>query len=101
MKKRTLKKQASCQRRVAKEDIQTALGRSARFFSLYRQNSFSPLLIRRTRNRVLLSHFSIMRIVIAHHWLALYPHVYAVRPHKDKRGLDRISDALPFGLESR
>jgi hypothetical protein len=24
-------------------------------------------------------------------------HVYEVGPHKDKRGLDLISDALPFG----
>jgi len=24
-------------------------------------------------------------------------HVYKVRPRKDKRGVDRISDALPFG----
>jgi hypothetical protein len=24
-------------------------------------------------------------------------HVYAVRPRKDKRGVDLISDALPFG----
>ena len=24
-------------------------------------------------------------------------HVYEVRPRKDKRGLDLISDALPFG----
>jgi hypothetical protein len=27
-----------------------------------------------------------------------YPmHAYEVRPRKDKRGVDRISDALPFG----
>jgi len=25
-------------------------------------------------------------------------HVYEVRPRKDKRGVDLISDALPFGL---
>jgi hypothetical protein len=25
------------------------------------------------------------------------PHVYEVRPRKDKRGVDQISDALPFG----
>jgi hypothetical protein len=24
-------------------------------------------------------------------------HLYAVRPRKDKRGVDLISDALPFG----
>ena len=24
-------------------------------------------------------------------------HVYEIRPHKDKRGADLISDALPFG----
>jgi hypothetical protein len=24
-------------------------------------------------------------------------HAYEVRPHKDKRGFDLISDALPFG----
>jgi hypothetical protein len=24
-------------------------------------------------------------------------HVYQVRPHKGKRGVDLISDALPFG----
>lgn len=24
-------------------------------------------------------------------------HVYAVRPRKDKRGVDLVSDALPFG----
>ena len=24
-------------------------------------------------------------------------HVYEVRPHKDRRGFDLISDALPFG----
>jgi hypothetical protein len=24
-------------------------------------------------------------------------HVYEVRPHRDKRGFDLISDALPFG----
>ena len=27
----------------------------------------------------------------------LLPHVYEVRPRKDKRGVDLISDALPFG----
>ena len=28
----------------------------------------------------------------------IYPvHVYEVRPRKDKRGVDLISDALPFG----
>jgi hypothetical protein len=25
-------------------------------------------------------------------------HIYEVRPRKDKRGFDQISDALPFGL---
>jgi hypothetical protein len=25
------------------------------------------------------------------------PHVYEVRPRKDRRGVDLISDALPFG----
>jgi hypothetical protein len=25
------------------------------------------------------------------------PHVYEIRPRKDKRGVDLISDALPFG----
>ena len=25
------------------------------------------------------------------------PHLYEVRPRKDKRGFDLISDALPFG----
>jgi hypothetical protein len=25
------------------------------------------------------------------------PHLYEVRPRKDKRGVDLISDALPFG----
>jgi hypothetical protein len=25
------------------------------------------------------------------------PHVYEVRPRKDRRGFDLISDALPFG----
>ena len=25
-------------------------------------------------------------------------HVYEIRPRKDKRGVDLISDALPFGL---
>jgi hypothetical protein len=25
------------------------------------------------------------------------PHVYEVRPRKDKRGVELISDALPFG----
>jgi hypothetical protein len=24
-------------------------------------------------------------------------HVYEIRPHKDRRGVDLISDALPFG----
>ena len=24
-------------------------------------------------------------------------HVYEIRPHKDKRGVDLLSDALPFG----
>jgi hypothetical protein len=29
---------------------------------------------------------------------AMYPaHVYEVRPRKDKRGVDLISDVLPFG----
>jgi hypothetical protein len=28
---------------------------------------------------------------------ALNAHVYKVRPRKDKRGFDLISDALPFG----
>ena len=27
----------------------------------------------------------------------LMSHVYEIRPHKDKRGVDLISDALPFG----
>jgi hypothetical protein len=26
-----------------------------------------------------------------------HPHVYKVRPRKDKRGVDPFSDALPFG----
>jgi hypothetical protein len=26
-------------------------------------------------------------------------HVYEVRPRKDRRGVDLISDALPFGLD--
>jgi hypothetical protein len=26
-----------------------------------------------------------------------FVHVYEIRPHKDKRGVDLISDALPFG----
>jgi hypothetical protein len=29
--------------------------------------------------------------------LACLPHAYEVRPRKDKRGVDLISDALPFG----
>jgi hypothetical protein len=30
--------------------------------------------------------------------MIIYPmHVYEVRPRKDKRGVDLISDALPFG----
>ena len=28
-------------------------------------------------------------------------HVYEVRPRKDKRGVDLISDALPFGRRAR
>jgi hypothetical protein len=30
-------------------------------------------------------------------WAATTMHVYEVRPRKDKRGVDLISDALPFG----
>jgi hypothetical protein len=29
--------------------------------------------------------------------LCIPMHVYEVRPRKDKRGVDLISDALPFG----
>jgi len=29
--------------------------------------------------------------------LTISPHAYEVRPCKDKRGVDLISDALPFG----
>jgi len=29
--------------------------------------------------------------------MAAAPHVYEVRPRKDKRGVDVLSDALPFG----
>jgi hypothetical protein len=29
--------------------------------------------------------------------LALSAHIYEVRPRKDRRGVDLISDALPFG----
>jgi len=29
--------------------------------------------------------------------VAAVMHVYEVRPHKDKRGFDLISDVLPFG----
>jgi hypothetical protein len=29
--------------------------------------------------------------------LTLLAHAYEVRPRKDKRGVDLISDALPFG----
>jgi hypothetical protein len=29
--------------------------------------------------------------------LQAQPHIYEVRPRKDKRGFDLISDALPFG----
>ena len=29
--------------------------------------------------------------------LTISPHVYEIRPRKDKRGIDLISDALPFG----
>jgi hypothetical protein len=28
---------------------------------------------------------------------AMTPHLYEIRPRKDKRGFDLISDALPFG----
>jgi hypothetical protein len=30
--------------------------------------------------------------------LRFFMHVYEVRPRKDKRGVDLISDVLPFGL---
>jgi hypothetical protein len=30
--------------------------------------------------------------------MASSQHVYEVRPRKDKRGVDLISDVLPFGL---
>jgi len=30
-------------------------------------------------------------------WYQLEMHVYEVRPRKDRRGVDLISDALPFG----
>ena len=33
----------------------------------------------------------------SHPSLNSHPHVYEVRPRKDKRGVDLISDALPFG----
>jgi hypothetical protein len=29
--------------------------------------------------------------------LAMPAHIYEVRPRKDRRGFDLISDALPFG----
>jgi hypothetical protein len=29
--------------------------------------------------------------------MSITPHVYKVRPRKDHRGVDLISDALPFG----
>jgi hypothetical protein len=29
--------------------------------------------------------------------LTISPHVYEVRPRKDHRGVDLVSDALPFG----
>jgi hypothetical protein len=31
------------------------------------------------------------------HWHMTSAHLYEVRPRKDKRGVDLISDALPFG----
>ena len=37
------------------------------------------------------------QIVIAPARLHSFMHVYEVRPRKDKRGVDLISDALPFG----
>jgi hypothetical protein len=42
------------------------------------------------------------RIALEPPWLRLYGmHLYEVRPHKDKRGVDLISDALPFSAGSR
>jgi hypothetical protein len=34
---------------------------------------------------------------MSHHPMQSTMHVYEVRPRKDKRGVDLISDALPFG----
>ena len=34
---------------------------------------------------------------MSHHRCNQLMHVYEVRPRKDKRGFDLISDALPFG----
>ena len=34
---------------------------------------------------------------MSHHRCNQRLHVYEVRPRKDKRGVDLISDALPFG----
>jgi hypothetical protein len=42
---------------------------------------------------------SIRRLAVAQRKMTVQPstHVYEVRPRKDKRGVDLISDALPFG----
>jgi len=37
------------------------------------------------------------QIVIAPARLHAFMHVYEVRPRKDRRGVDLISDVLPFG----
>jgi hypothetical protein len=34
---------------------------------------------------------------LARSWSTSSPHAYEVRPRKDHRGVDLISDALPFG----
>ena len=38
-----------------------------------------------------------MNAVALKHYEKMSMHVYEVRPRKDKRGVDLISDALPFG----
>jgi len=41
----------------------------------------------------------ILDIAINHYHMTSSQHVYEVRPHKDKRDFDLLSDVLPFGRQ--
>jgi hypothetical protein len=49
------------------------------------------------KKRVLTHPLAESRTDLGQIWAAITIHIYEVRPRKDKRGVDLISDALPFG----